>query len=181
MRQRLLVLLVLVFGVMANLATGSAEGAQLNPANKSPVVDSTTPATTTAAFKPKAAGSTLNPCAGLGACGLHVYYDIYADVCAIFNADTSNWGSCRNQDEGLQEWRNQIVRIYYSPNYAGAWACLPAFEAYFNLNHANQTFNNGPGRPGYGQQVWLNVASSQFGTGTCSNPMPGGQYLPPPA
>jgi hypothetical protein len=180
MRKRLLVLLVLVFSVMGALTTGSAVRAHLNPASRSAVVDSATAARTTAVFRPSAAQSATNPCQGLGACGLQVYYDIYNDLCGVFNSNSSNWGSCRNQDEALTEWRAQIVRIYYSPNYSGAWACLPAFEAYFNLNHANQTFNNGSGRPGFGQQVWLNVASSAFGTGTCSNPLPGGTNVTPP-
>ncbi len=180
MKKRLLVLLALVFSVMGALTTGSAARAHLNPASRSAIVDSATPARTTAAFRPSSASSLADPCSNIANCGIQVYYDIYGDFCRTFNSNTGNWGTCRNQDEGLLEWKGVIVRIYYSTNYAGAWACLPAWEAYFNLNHANQTFNNGSGRPGYGQQVWKNVASSAFGTGSCSNPMPGGQYLPPP-
>jgi len=180
MRPRFLAVLATVFGVMAALVTGSAASAHLNPAGRSAVVDRMAPARTTAMDRPYSARTALTgDCDNLAVCGLQVYYDIYGDYCAVESSNSPNWGSCRNQDEGLYEWRYSIVRIYYSPNYAGAWACLPAFEAYFDLNQSDETFDNGAGRPGYGQQVWENVASSAFGTGSCSNPMPGGQYLPP--
>ena len=108
-----------------------------------------------------------------------MFSDIYGTDCAVFTGSSSNWGNCRNQDEGLTNHTNVIVRIYYSPDYKGAWTCLPAWEYYSNLNHSNETFNSGQGKAGYGQQVWENVASSGFGTGTCSNPMPGGKAYPP--
>jgi hypothetical protein len=46
------------------------------------------------------------------------------------------------------------------------------FAGYYNNDVSSLTFNNGSGDPGFGQSVWNNVASSQFGQpgDKCSNP-----------
>lgn len=102
-----------------------------------------------------------------------VYSDIYETVVCFGTTSTiDDWGSCRNQDESIENNLTDPVRIYYHTNLAGAWACLPASTNYQDLNNSNQTFDNGSTDPGYGQQVWLNVASSEVFEGSCSNPMP---------
>lgn len=173
MRKRISVALVALGAVAAWSAAvpgQAATAARHVPAGKSAIAARSSRASATAAVTPSVSGV-----------GLYVEFDLYDDICGIFNTNSSNWGSCRNQDEALQNDWGSIVWIYYSPNYKGAWACLPAWESYFDLNHSDQEFSNGAGDAGYNQQVWENVASSKFGTGTCSNPMPGGQYFPPPS
>jgi hypothetical protein len=68
----------------------------------------------------------------------------------------------------------QDVRLYWGPNYTGAWACITpgwywAQPGLFGAtaNHAPLTFSFGSTLSGYGQSVWLNVASLKW-TGTCS-------------
>ena len=109
--------------------------------------------------------------------GWIIFSDIYQSVvCTGGKSSVNNLGTCRNQDKGISNALSDPIRIYYSINHNGAWACLPAQTVYQNLNHSNQTFNNGSGDAGYGQQVWENVASLSVFEGSCSNPMPGGQH-----
>ena len=174
MRQRLLLLLV-VGSLAAAALSGHTAMSHSRLDATSAVSRPIAPAVVTASFIPDLTCGYAPPC------GLQVWSDPNEEEpCAVEPASAPNWGGCRNQDESLFVNATQIVRIYYSPNYRGAWACLPAYNNYQDVNHSNQTFNNGSGDPGYGQQVWLNVASSKFGTGSCSNPMPGGMHEPPP-
>jgi hypothetical protein len=169
MTRRLLVLLVLIGSVTVAVLPGSAVHAHHAPASKSAMADGAMSVKAAAAFRP----------AAVSGIGLYVYLDLYNDTCGVFtNAAYSNWGPCRNQDEAFDNDYQDPIRIYYSPNYGGAHTCLPAWESYTNLNHANQTFNSDTGA-GYGQQVWKNVASSKRFVGSCTNPLPGGQYYPP--
>lgn len=68
----------------------------------------------------------------------------------------------------------QDVRLYWGPNYTGAWACITpgwywsAPGLWGNAaNHAPLTLSFGSSLSGYGQTVLLNVASMRW-TGTCS-------------
>lgn len=85
---------------------------------------------------------------------------------------SANWGDygCRNRDESFGNLMSVAVRLYYSPNQAGAWVCVPS--EWNSTNLSGYTFNNGSGRPGYGQYIWNNIASSSVSTGNdCSNPI----------
>jgi len=87
-----------------------------------------------------------------------------------------NWPSaCRNHDESFANIVSGLVRVYYSPNEKGAWACIPNGWYSNNLNKSAYTFDNGSGDAGYGQEIWENIASSAGGGlngGKCSNPLP---------
>jgi hypothetical protein len=171
MTQRLLVLLVLIGSLTVAVLPGSAVHAHHAPASKSAMADGSMSVKAAAAFR-----ST-----SVSGIGLYVYFDLYGDTCGVFTSADNNWDSnsqCRNQDEALDNDYQDPIRIYYSPNYGGAHTCLPAWESYTNLNHANQTFNSDTGA-GYGQQIWKNAASSKRFVGSCTNPLPGGQYFPP--
>jgi hypothetical protein len=96
-------------------------------------------------------------------------YTGYSHLCLFSEANISNWGSCRNVDESFFNRPGYVVRLYYSPNYAGAWVCFPQNTGISNL--AGYTFNNGPGRAGYGARVENDVASSALYQGSCSNPI----------
>jgi hypothetical protein len=106
-------------------------------------------------------------------------------ACILAYASISNWGadgnSCRNIDEsfanrvgaGLPD-NDGLVRLYYLPNYEGAWACVDNGWFSNNLNQQAYNFDNGPsGDAGSGQEIYDNVASSQVDSySTCSNPLP---------
>jgi hypothetical protein len=83
----------------------------------------------------------------------------------------ANWGSCRNKDESFAYRAGGLVRLYFSPNYQGAYACVNDEWYSNNLNKAAYTFNNGGGA-GAGQEIWENIASSKPGSGSCANPLP---------
>lgn len=86
----------------------------------------------------------------------------------------SNWNAagCRNIDESFSNRLGELVRLYYSPNYQGAWACVDNGWYSNNMNKDVYTFDNGSGDAGYGQEIWDNVASSKPAGGSCSNPLP---------
>jgi hypothetical protein len=113
------------------------------------------------------------------------YADIYCDYietdgndrCFAIEVSQPNWGNydCRNLDESFanRDGEGVLVRLYYSPNYKGAWACVNNGWYSNNLNKDVYTFNNGgSSAPGHGQEIWDNIASSYVGDGTCSNPLP---------
>jgi hypothetical protein len=74
-------------------------------------------------------------------------------------------GSVENEAEPYAVY----LRLYYSPNYAGAWVCLDA--ATYIANTANYIFNNGTNRPGYHATLYDNVASVSFNSSACTNPI----------
>jgi hypothetical protein len=80
--------------------------------------------------------------------------------------------SCRNLDESFANRYGESIRLSYSPNYKGAWACVNNGWYSNNLNMDAYTFNSGPGHAGYHQKIWKNVASSRPASGGCSNPLP---------
>jgi hypothetical protein len=112
------------------------------------------------------------------------YADIYCDFvgtngndeCFGISLSQPNWGNydCRNLDESFanRDGEGILVRLYYSPNYQGAWACVNDGWYSNDLNKDVYTFNNGAGDAGYGQEIWDNVASSYEADGTCGNPLP---------
>jgi Peptidase inhibitor family I36 len=88
--------------------------------------------------------------------------------CLNADASVANWESCRNQDIGFWNATPYSVRLYYSPNYAGAWICVPGNTDIGSLS--GKDFNNGSGDPGYGDPVRNDVASSTLsGSNNCSN------------
>lgn len=84
-----------------------------------------------------------------------------------------NWSAaCRNHDESFANHNiGGLVRLYYSPDLKGAWACVNNGWYSNNLNKDVYTFNNGSG-PGHGQEIWKNIASSEALTGGCRHPLP---------
>lgn len=95
----------------------------------------------------------------------------------LVNPNPYNWPSaCRNHDESFANRVGGAVRLWYSPNKEGAWACVNNGWYSNNLNQDVYTFNNGgSGDAGYGQEIWENVASSAgagLNGGPCSNPLP---------
>jgi len=99
-----------------------------------------------------------------------------ADVCVDEVTALPNWNEldCRNLDESFANVSGDPVRVYYSPNFEGAWACVNSGWYSNDLNKDVYTFNNGGnGDAGYGQEIWENIASSaQASGGTCGNPLP---------
>ena len=101
---------------------------------------------------------------------------------SIANWDTAGTGgaSCRNTDVSFADRTGDslgghegLVRLYYSPDYKGAWACVDTGWYSNNLDNKNYTFDNGPTDPGHGQKIYDNVASSQVdNASSCSNPLP---------
>jgi len=82
-----------------------------------------------------------------------------------------NWGNCRNHDESFANRSGGLVRLYYSPNDQGAYACVNNGWYSNDLNKDVYTFNNGNGA-GKGQEIWENVASDHWYTGGCVKPLP---------
>jgi hypothetical protein len=77
----------------------------------------------------------------------------------------------RNQDESESNYRGWL-RLYYSPNYAGAWVCID--DGTDIPDTSKYVFNNGAGKAGYGATLWNNVASltwSSSSSSICSNPI----------
>jgi hypothetical protein len=100
------------------------------------------------------------------------------DLCVSGVDDLPNWDElgmgCRNEDESFANVSGFPVRLYYSPNFQGAWACVNTGWYSNNLNKDIYTFDNGgSGDAGYGQEIWKNIASStQASSGKCTNPLP---------
>lgn len=93
--------------------------------------------------------------------------------CLSSQGNVSNWGNygCRNEDESFANRTSGGVRLYYSPDYGGAWACVNPGWYSNNLNKNVYLFYNGSGLSGYHQEIWKNVASSGVGS-KCTNPLP---------
>jgi hypothetical protein len=88
------------------------------------------------------------------------------------NSDNSNLDSVsfRNLDESVASaFTAKYVRLYYSPNYDGAWVCLDPGTSISNV--ASVTFNNGSGEAGFGQSIYQNVASVGINSSKCTNPV----------
>jgi Peptidase inhibitor family I36 len=84
------------------------------------------------------------------------------------NTSQPNLGSFRNTDNSEANGVGP-VRLYYSPNYGGAWVCTISGLAITPLS--DYTFNNGSGLAGYGQNIANNVASIKVGGSACTNPI----------
>jgi hypothetical protein len=105
------------------------------------------------------------------------YYCDYAgtngsDLCLEASVSLPNWGDygCRNVDESFANRTSGLVRLYYSPDYQGAWVCIDASK--YSNNLAPYTFNNGSSSAGYGAPLENDVASSSTASGNCTNPLP---------
>ncbi|HEY8044523.1 MAG TPA: hypothetical protein VIF35_09670 [Streptosporangiaceae bacterium] len=87
---------------------------------------------------------------------------------SIANLGNYSW---RNLDESVEnsaEPYGVYLRLYYSPNYGGAWVCLNVGT--YIQNTGNHSFNNGPNLAGYGATLYRNVASVSFTDSVCTNP-----------
>ena len=118
------------------------------------------------------AGAAIRPASGAYDDCTANYFCDYSNTnglseCFKTAGSVSDWG-CRNEDESFANRAGSIIRLYYSPGYQGAWVCLPV--GYYDNDVHSMTFDNGSGDAGYSETVFNNVASSQFGTGSCSNP-----------
>lgn len=85
----------------------------------------------------------------------------------IANLGSIGW---RNIDESVEndaEPYGEYLRLYYSPNYGGAWVCLNVGT--YIQNTANHSFNNGSNLAGYGATLYRNVASVSFSDTKCTN------------
>jgi hypothetical protein len=96
------------------------------------------------------------------------------DLCFVADSGISNWGvyGCRNIDESFANETGGLMRLYYSPDHHGAWACVNNGWYSNDMNKDIYTFDNGSGDAGYGQEIWDNVASNTTASGSCSNPLP---------
>jgi hypothetical protein len=100
--------------------------------------------------------------------GINATGDRLASGYSIANLDTVGF---RNMDESLENNGSgpaggSSAYLYYSPNYAGAYFCMPA--NFYISNAGNFHFNQGKGLAGYGQTLWRNVASVRIlGDGAC--------------
>jgi Peptidase inhibitor family I36 len=118
---------------------------------------------------------TLVPAGAYNNCSSGYFCDfIYTNgnhECFKSSNTQNRWSDfgCRNVDESLANRTSGLVRLYYSPNKAGAWVCLDS--GFYSNNLSPYTFDNGQGRAGYGYPVNNDVASSEVGTGSCSNPL----------
>src|SRR5690349_4876252 len=117
------------------------------------------------------AAARQNPCQGF-------YCDFrntgFTNLCFQSQGDEHDWvfgnTSCRNVDESIRNLTGVTLRLWFSPNLAGAHVCLNAGRQISNLG--NFRFNSGSGKAGFGQTVENNVASSSLDTsGPCSNPI----------
>lgn len=93
----------------------------------------------------------------------------YGGTCYSTPESQTSLAGCRNRDESIANGSADVVRMFYSPNFAGAWVCINPGTQFANLS--GYRFNNGPHRAGYGSPVEDDVASIQFGTGRCGNPL----------
>src|SRR5215469_7893963 len=93
----------------------------------------------------------------------------YGGLCYSTPETQTSLAGCRNRDESIANGSRDLVRMFFSPNLAGAWVCINPGTQFANL--FGLRFNNGPNRPGYGFPVEDDVASIQFASGLCGNPL----------
>ena len=96
-------------------------------------------------------------------------------ICFQGSGNIMNWSSrgkgCRNIDVELLNETSDAVRLYFAPDFGGAWICIPAHDGVtFGTN--SPVFNNGTDlATGFGKPVFDNVASSkQAASDNCTNP-----------
>lgn len=87
---------------------------------------------------------------------------------SIANLGSISWRNIDESVENSAEPYGVYLRLYYSPNYGGAWVCLNVGT--YIQNTANHSFNNGPKLAGYGATLYRNVASVSFTDSVCTNP-----------
>jgi hypothetical protein len=100
-----------------------------------------------------------------------IWSGINGDGALEYGTTSASSISLRNLDGSVEnsgDPYNLYLRLYYSPNYGGAWVCLN--PGVWLANTANYKFNNGSGYPGYEKTLYDDVASVRFNTDPCSNP-----------
>jgi peptidase inhibitor family I36 len=92
--------------------------------------------------------------------------------CAWFNSDTNFGNDCGGFRNAISSAYNNsnagnVVRLYYHPDYTGAWACLGAGDFWYDFPAQNIRFTWGSGQDGYNAQADNESASFRF-RATCS-------------
>lgn len=94
------------------------------------------------------------------------------DVLYLFKSDGFlPAGIVSNEQSGANELSGsaRYARLYYGANSTGAWVCLDPGTSFPNF--VNLHFNNGNGRPGFGESIENNIASVGIDSNACSNPL----------
>ncbi|WP_194922150.1 hypothetical protein [Catenulispora rubra] len=169
MKKRTISLVVVLLALLSFLPVAPA-GAQAAPATKAAVVTAAavTPATAAPAAVTAAAS---NPCGGSAyACADGNFYawNGHNGSRCQWAGNAPNLGNCRNTDYLIANYGYPCagcdwIHLFYSPNYSGAYFCLPPGYAYGQATSPGLTFNKGAGRAGYGQSIWYNAASASWG------------------
>ena len=164
MKKRVIGLAVALLALLSFLPVAPA-GAQAASATTTAVVaaKAVTPAAVTAAAS--------NPCGGSPyACADGNFYawNGHNGSRCQWAGNAPDLGNCRNTDYLVANYGYPCagcdwIHLYYSPNYSGAYFCIPPGYAYGQATSPGLTFNKGAGRPGYGQSIWYNAASASWG------------------
>ena len=162
MKKRLIGLAVAFIAILGLLPAASAS-AQAAPA--------TTAITASTAVTASTVAPASNPCGGSPyACADGNFYAWNGNTggrCQ-WSGNAPTLGACRNTDYLVANYGYPCagcdwIHLFYSPNYSGAYFCIPPGYAYGQPTSPNLTFNRGAGRPGYGQSIWYNAASASWG------------------
>jgi Peptidase inhibitor family I36 len=82
----------------------------------------------------------------------------------------SSLGRANDRGESITDrGGGRAMRVYHDTRFRGAWVCIPDGRWIYNLGH--YVFNNGAGRPGYGQLVARNFKSIGFSNSRCTKPI----------
>jgi hypothetical protein len=101
-------------------------------------------------------------------------YSGYTEASAWYSVPNLSTFEVRNLDKSLEnavgsDGGKLYLRLYYSPNYGGAWVCVnPGF---FAGDTGAYYFDNGSGKAGFDQTIYDNVASLTYTTSACTNPL----------
>ncbi len=89
-------------------------------------------------------------------------------------------GAAANEDASMANFAGAFpVRMYWGPDFEGAWICFPEYYRpnIYNLGH--WSFNNGSGLRGFGEDIYHNVASLSIGGADCTSPPAFHRQAPP--
>ncbi|MDS0140121.1 MULTISPECIES: hypothetical protein [unclassified Amycolatopsis] len=89
-----------------------------------------------------------------------------------WSLDAPSWGDCTNNvnavvNNGFQQTYDK-VNLYWGAGYAGAWACIGRGDTWFPLSSGQWIFSWGPGKRGYWESLFNNIASSKW-VSRCGN------------
>ena len=165
MKKRLIGLAVAFIAILGLLPAASAS------AQAAPAATAITASTASTAVTASTVAPASNPCGGSPyACADGNFYAWNGNTggrCQ-WSGNAPTLGACRNTDYLVANYGYPCagcdwIHLFYSPNYSGAYFCIPPGYAYGQPTSPNLTFNRGAGRPGYGQSIWYNAASASWG------------------